>query len=191
MEQDSEANNDEFQVKENEKEQLITPAQETDEIDRRANLDVTITRSNTFAASDNTIYGIQPSNNDGDLEGQSNNYMTANSNFRSIRIAGKQTPLTIKQENEILEKIEQLLQEPKDFSSISSLNGIKQQNAPKHEKTKNDKAENESEGLRIKHINQYQMKLILDFLTIFSVSHCCLFPPSHCAKSWRVTFCRG
>ena len=74
--------------------------------------------------------------------------------------------MTIKQENEILEKIEQLLQEPKDFSSISSLNGIKQQNAPKHEKTKNDKAENESEGLRIKHINQYQMKLILDFLTI-------------------------
>ena len=89
MEQDSEANDDESQVKKVEEEQLITPAQEADEIDRRANLDVTITRSNTFAASDNTIYGIQPSNNDGDLEGQSTNYMTANSNFRSIRIAGK------------------------------------------------------------------------------------------------------
>jgi hypothetical protein len=58
MEQDSEANNDELQAKKIEEEQLITPAQEADEIDRRANLDVTITRSNTFAASDNTIYGI-------------------------------------------------------------------------------------------------------------------------------------
>ena len=76
-------------MKENGQEKLITTAQEGEENDRRANLDVTITRSNTFAVSDNTIYGIQPSNNDGDLEGQSNNYMTANSNFKSIRIAGK------------------------------------------------------------------------------------------------------
>jgi len=74
--------------------------------------EVSIDKSNSFVnQSDNTIYGVQPSNNDDQDQSQ---YMTANSNFKSARGGGMKLR-TNKEEDELINKIHHVLNDVQDY----------------------------------------------------------------------------
>ena len=61
--------------------------------------------------TDDTIFQMQPSNNEPSEMTDNQGYMTKNSNFKSMKLPGKnQTPQTVRQEKEIVDKIEKILQ---------------------------------------------------------------------------------
>lgn len=100
-------------------------------------------KTNTIAGlTDNTIYGVQPSN----PGSPNNNFNTQNSNFKSIAMPSLKIPQTLKQENDILVKMQEFMQQPDD-KEVEDLT-----------------AQNQKDGIVLKNVNSQQMKIILDFM---------------------------